>query len=309
MVINSSDKCVFSIIIPHRNCINLLKRCIDSIPARDDLEVIIIDDNSNIPHNEFPYINREYIRYIFLDSDESNYAGHARNEGLKVAKGKWLIFADADDYFTDSLNTMLDKYKDDDLHDIVYLCALVEDEDGNAKEYCMNSYIQDYSQNVYYSEKLMRYAIWTPWSRMVKKDLVEKHNIRFEECASGNDIRFGLLTSKYASNITYYKSCIYSYFRPSYGSITDTYYRIDTLENRMLQRMRINDFYSKVHFTFKLPILGLRRIPTSISKDKRKEYKTHFWALFTKHKLNIFTELYNAIKWKLATTLKIIKVI
>ena len=36
----------YSIIIPHKNSAGLLQRCLDSIPQRDDIQIIIIDDNS-----------------------------------------------------------------------------------------------------------------------------------------------------------------------------------------------------------------------------------------------------------------------
>ena len=37
----------FSIIIPHKNIPSLLQRCLDSIPKRDDVQIIVVDDNSN----------------------------------------------------------------------------------------------------------------------------------------------------------------------------------------------------------------------------------------------------------------------
>ena len=37
----------YSFIIPHKNCPNLLQRCVDSIPERDDVQVIVVDDNSD----------------------------------------------------------------------------------------------------------------------------------------------------------------------------------------------------------------------------------------------------------------------
>lgn len=37
----------YSFIIPHRNVPHLLQRCIDSIPKRDDIQIIIVDDNSD----------------------------------------------------------------------------------------------------------------------------------------------------------------------------------------------------------------------------------------------------------------------
>lgn len=35
---------IYSIIIPHKNILKLLQRCLDSIPERDDVQVIIVDD-------------------------------------------------------------------------------------------------------------------------------------------------------------------------------------------------------------------------------------------------------------------------
>ncbi|MDR2475404.1 MAG: glycosyltransferase family 2 protein, partial [Bacteroidales bacterium] len=37
----------YSIIIPHKDIPDLLRRCLDSIPYRNDLQIIIVDDNSN----------------------------------------------------------------------------------------------------------------------------------------------------------------------------------------------------------------------------------------------------------------------
>ena len=37
----------YSFIIPHKNCPDLLQRCVDSIPERDDVQVIVVDDNSD----------------------------------------------------------------------------------------------------------------------------------------------------------------------------------------------------------------------------------------------------------------------
>lgn len=37
----------YSIIIPHYNIPELLQRCLDSIPERDDVQVIVVDDNSD----------------------------------------------------------------------------------------------------------------------------------------------------------------------------------------------------------------------------------------------------------------------
>ena len=103
----------FSIIIPHHDIPQLLERCLKSIPIKEDLEVIVVDDNSNpklVDFNNFPGMERKDTTCI-LDK-KGGGAGYARNVGMKHANGKWLIFADADDFFTDYFYDIINKYND-----------------------------------------------------------------------------------------------------------------------------------------------------------------------------------------------------
>lgn len=63
-----------------------------------DYEVIVVDDGSIV--NVYPYIygiNKNYlIKYIYIDRDDLSCRSRARNKGLQVAIGKYIIFIDAD---------------------------------------------------------------------------------------------------------------------------------------------------------------------------------------------------------------------
>ena len=112
----------YSIIIPHKNIPKLLDRCINSIPNRNDIEIIIVDDNSDDVTELYKLdsLKRSNVQLHLISKTESKGAGRARNLGLSVAKGKWCIFADADDFFiTASLNKMMDTYINSST-DIVY---------------------------------------------------------------------------------------------------------------------------------------------------------------------------------------------
>lgn len=92
------DEFNYTIIIPHKNCPDLLYRCLASIPRRDNLQIIIVDDNSDfekVDFETFPGLNEPCVEVYY--TKEGKGAGYARNVGLKHAKGKWLIFVDADD--------------------------------------------------------------------------------------------------------------------------------------------------------------------------------------------------------------------
>jgi len=88
----------YSIIIPHKNISQLLERCLRSIPSREDLEIIVVDDNSS--HEEIANIKHfqsqpDIPDFLLLLTSEGKGAGFARNRGVERAKGKWVVFADA----------------------------------------------------------------------------------------------------------------------------------------------------------------------------------------------------------------------
>ena len=92
------NQITYSIIIPHRDSLVLLERALLSIPDRNDIQIIVID---NTP-GELSFSTLEKIRenkIILLFSNIEKGAGHARNIGLNKAIGKWLLFLDADDFF------------------------------------------------------------------------------------------------------------------------------------------------------------------------------------------------------------------
>lgn len=57
----------YSIIIPHHNVPTLLERCVNSIPQRDDIQIIVVDDNSvnNDTYLEKYAFYSERILYLY----------------------------------------------------------------------------------------------------------------------------------------------------------------------------------------------------------------------------------------------------
>ena len=115
------NKIAYSVIIPHHDTPDLLQRCLESIPRREDLEIIIVDDNSNLSKEDFdtfPGLGEKNVEVIF--SKEGRGAGYVRNLGVEKSSGDWLIFADADDFFTSNMAFVLDKYKNNHTLDLVF---------------------------------------------------------------------------------------------------------------------------------------------------------------------------------------------
>lgn len=100
----------YSIIIPHKNSPDLLKRCLESIPDRTDIQVVVVDDNSSSAIIDWNLERANFKGNVELVlTKEGLGAGFARNKGLTYIKGKWVLFADADDYYQSHTFDVLDR--------------------------------------------------------------------------------------------------------------------------------------------------------------------------------------------------------
>lgn len=90
-----------SVVIPVYNAGVLIGRCLDSVfnqVGDFNLEVILIDDGST--DNSVELINRRIEQdQIRLFRQENSGPSVARNKGIAEARGKYLAFLDADDYW------------------------------------------------------------------------------------------------------------------------------------------------------------------------------------------------------------------
>ena len=202
---------LFSVIIPHKNTPDLLQRCLDSIPRRDDVQIIVVDDNSDpklVDFEKFPGLNDNNIEVYF--TKEGKGAGYARNVGMSHAKGEWLIFADADDYYyTDNLSKLMDMDIPNEYDvvvwksEYVYLdgTSFVIGEDANDQE--NENIIRKNTTDKLY----LNYV--TPWAKMVRRKLCNDKSIIFEEVKYANDEIFSTLIGVYVNKYLYIDLLLY----------------------------------------------------------------------------------------------------
>ena len=196
----------YSIIIPHRNCPKLLERCINSIPDRNDLQIIVVDDNStdveSLKRLEKTFNNKNVT---FVYTKEGKGAGYARNEGLKIAKGKWLVFSDSDDYFLQEAFHFFDDYAEGKEDIVVFKHTGVDSEtlEPLERSELRNIIIEEYLANrSLENENKLRYNNDVPWAKMIRQKVVSDNDIVFDEVPASNDIMFSTLCGYYAKKIT-----------------------------------------------------------------------------------------------------------
>lgn len=200
----------FTIIIPHKNIPNLLQRCLDSIPHREDMQIIIVDDNSDpnkVDFSCFPGHDRPDCKVIF--TKEGKGAGYARNVALREVDSKWVLFADADDFYSDNLNEFLDKYKDSDYQTVYFYNDTVETE--SLQPIDKDKFVESL---VHEGEKLhnmdcLRYKAYAPWTKMTRLSLIKQHDIWFEEIPAANDCLFNVKVGHYAEKFDVFKKHLY----------------------------------------------------------------------------------------------------
>lgn len=201
------NQITYSVIIPHKNTPDLLQRCLDSIPQRNDIEVIVIDDNSDpvkVDFNHFPGNDRKEIIFVFDKAGKG--AGRARNIGLERATGKWLLFADADDYFYPYTFEILDKYKESD-NDIVYF--YFDSRDGVTNELIPDR-VPNIKKGIENNDlNLLRYKSYSPCGKFLKRTFVMEHHLRFEEVIAGNDTMFSTMVGLKAKKISTISTPLY----------------------------------------------------------------------------------------------------
>ena len=176
-----------SIIVPVYNVEIYLKECLDSLSNQTfkDIEIICINDGSS--DNSLDILNecREEDNRIRVINQENKGTGASRNQGLDIAKGKYVYFLDSDDFI--DLNALKDLYE---IAEKTY-CDLIIFKTRNfydkSKEYFdleyhMMSFLNPLENtSFHYSvlEKNLSHIDVTVYTKFFKRSLLS--NIRFKE--------------------------------------------------------------------------------------------------------------------------------
>ena len=234
----------YSFIIPHKNSPDLLRRCIYSIPERDDVQIIVVDDNSD--EDKKPQIERENVEVVLLDADHSKGAGRARNVGLKRAIGKWLLFADADDYYSDGFINILDGYVSRTV-DILYFNFIYKDgKTGDILSLHYQKHFVDFDGSKKSLDQV-KFRHNVPWTKMISREYILRNGFLFEETINGNDILFSMTIGRHTDNVLVEKRPLYVYLRND-NSLFNSKDTPQTALCRLTHRIKLNYFYKSIGY-------------------------------------------------------------
>lgn len=284
-----------SVIIPHYNTPDLLQRLIESIPNSRDIQIIVVDDNSNIQLAELAALQVRYRERVEFYKNDTGIkgAGTCRNIGLNHAEGRWLLFADADDFFLDGMYEAVSKYFDSAYDEVFFVPTSIYSDTGEAADihgvYAKRA--DDYTLAPTQENLLKLKMSWTvPWSKLVRHELVKKHKIWFDEVLVFNDMMFSVKASHYSKNIAISKDVIYCAVKLK-GSLT-MQVGWKTYEIRLQEYLKVCDFLRKHYTVREMKAMHYTCLGMLYRAVKNKYgIKKYLWIIkvFLEHKLPLWS--------------------
>lgn len=201
----------FSIIIPHFNSFELLYRCLNSIPNSFDIQVIVVDDNSPNRDVFWTEFKGKYPQVLFVDLLKNSGAGAARNVGLRLAMGKWVIFADADDYFVPKAFEIFQRYYHS-AADVIYFKSNsinIDTGESSNRHLRINEYIDNFDFQKEETLDNLRFRCYVPWGKMLNRDFLNAYHISFDEVRYSNDVMFSAKVGYYSRQVEVVKDIVY----------------------------------------------------------------------------------------------------
>ena len=200
-----------SVIIPVYNSAQYLTKCIESMlnQTLKEIEIICVDDGST---DESLAIIKNYKKLdsrIKILTQENKYAGVARNNGMRIAKGEYLFFVDSDDFSSD---TLLEKvyFKGKDTNaDVVFFGAKQYHEETNtytdANWYFNRKRLpqKDVFNKYDVPDEIFNITSVAPWTKVFRREFVQNEKLQYQALKNSNDLYFVMLAECIADRITF----------------------------------------------------------------------------------------------------------
>ena len=257
-----------SVIIPTFNVEAYIGKCLESLINQTfgEFEVICVDDGSTDRTTE---LIKEYAvkdtRISLLEMPHCGLAGNMRNEGIQHARGEYLLFLDGDDFFEpEMLEHSLKKIREDEADICLFDARLYND---TSKKYKKIDYIiqKDYIPSVVPFEGkscpyIFNITTGCPWSKLIRRKLVEDNQISFMGLPRSNDVYFVFLAMALASRITVLEEVFVNY-RQSGTSLQannartplDWYTAMKALKDKLIEL----NLYEEVELSFRNLVFGV----------------------------------------------------
>lgn len=217
-----------SVILPVYGVTQYIEKCAQSLldQTLQEMEFIFVDDHG--PDNSIELVQKmienhpRKEQFVFLKPEHNMGAGMARNYAIPYAKGEYIAFVDSDDWIEPTMFEEL--YNEAIAKGGVDLCcgqASKDYLDGRPSEILKNPEVASGKLTREKRSYFLTHYVSLFWTFIYKKEMVEKHHIRYPESRSADDSYFVTSNLLLADSIAYVNKPFYHYLiRP--GSVCST---------------------------------------------------------------------------------------
>lgn len=169
-----------SIIIPAYNCADTIEKAVASAVFCENTEIIIVDDGSTDETEKITSELEKKYSCVKSISQQNSGPALARNSGINIATGRYIMFLDSDDTFEpDAIKKVLSELeKDTD----VLIFGFRQNFCGRAEDriYSLSS---PFTIDEYYKNNLLNQV----WNKAYNREFINRNNIRFKNYHYGED--------------------------------------------------------------------------------------------------------------------------
>lgn len=282
-----------SVIIPVYNSEDYIENCLISVINQTfrNLEIIVINDGSTDSSLEIINSIAESDNRIIVRSQENEGQSHARNVGIDLASGEYIVFVDSDDWL--SLNYIELMYK-----------RIIE-KDGDIVVCGHNMHTQNSVKSIRYnisanfdSQLGFEYILLgrishVCWGKMYNSKIIKDCEYAFPEGKTNEDLYIVSIWFLRSSKITYINEGLYN-VRNRVGSVTNTFTEkfldmfviLDMLEDYLrennLYKIHEQNFMKKyqnlviylINYGVRFKNMDFVNKVVGISKIKNKDFRT-----------------------------------
>ena len=214
----------YSIIIPVYHSEKVISRCLDSFlnqSVSDEFEILCIGDKVDDPsHGIVNSYAQKYPGKVSLHLQEGRGIGGARNLGLDLAKGEYIMFSDADDYVSpDILKKCTDVLLE---YDADFVTVGFERIKESGKKLSSELKVQDVCVIDLTPVNVPRLAfIFTaPWGKLFKRELIGDSRFTDDPICAFEDLMFHMFIYPKAKRYVMLPEILYHYIVYEESSIS-----------------------------------------------------------------------------------------
>lgn len=204
-----------SVIVPFYNVEGYIEKCLETLVNQTlkDIEIILVNDGSTDRSIEIvKKFIKEYPEKIVYLEKENGGLSDARNFGLNYAKGEYIAFLDSDDYIEIEMYENMYQLAEKDNSDMVECDFYWEYPDKKKVD----------QAKLYNGKKEMLEKVRVvAWNKLIKRDILEKTNIRFPKGYRYEDVEFTYKLIPYIEKVSFFNKTMVHYIQRE-GSISNS---------------------------------------------------------------------------------------